>query len=115
MKRIYVAGPYSAGNVIDVLKNIGVGRKMCAKLFQIGFHPFCPWSDASFIIDNPEADFTIEQFYKYSIEWLKASDAVFLVPGWQDSAGTLAEIKEAGSLGIPVFTNKQDLIKWSMG
>ncbi len=36
MKRIYVAGKYSADNVLDVLKNIGRGQAMCSKLFSLG-------------------------------------------------------------------------------
>jgi hypothetical protein len=34
MIRVYVAGPYSADNVLDVLKNIGRGQQACARLFQ---------------------------------------------------------------------------------
>ena len=112
--RVYVAGQYSADNVIDVLKNIGKGRKACAELFQLGFNPFCPWHDAAFIIDNPDADFTVEQFYLYSIEWLKVSDAMLLLPGWKLSKGTLAEIKIAEGLGIPIFTDLQNLVDFAM-
>lgn len=112
--RVYVAGQYSADNVIDVLKNIGKGRKACAELFHLGFSPFCPWHDAAFIIDNPSADFTVEQFYRYSIEWLKVSDAVLLLPGWKLSKGTLAEIKIAEELGIPIFTDLQNLVDFAM-
>ena len=112
--RLYVAGQYSADNVIDVLKNIGKGRKACAELFQLGFSPFCPWHDAAFIIDNPDAFFTVEQFYRYSIEWLKVSDAVLLLPGWKLSKGTLAEIKIAEELGIPIFTDRPKLVDFAM-
>lgn len=112
--RVYVAGQYSADNVIDVLKNIGKGRKACAELFHLGFSPFCPWHDAAFIIDNPSADFTVEQFYRYSIEWLKVSDAVLLLPGWKLSKGTLAEIKIAEELGIPIFTDRPKLVDFAM-
>jgi len=66
------------------------------------------------ITDNPDEDFTVEQFYRYSIEFLKRSDAVVLVPGWEKSTGTLKEIKIALELGIPVFENKQLLIEWEM-
>ena len=52
MIKVYVAGPYSADNVIDVLKNIGRGEKMCSQLFQDGFAPFCPWHDKSYVIDE---------------------------------------------------------------
>jgi hypothetical protein len=42
MIRVYVAGKYSANNVLDVLKNIGHGRRVCAELFALGYSPFVP-------------------------------------------------------------------------
>lgn len=114
MKRVYVAGKYSDNNVLDVLKNIGRGQKVCADLFMKGFAPFCPWHDKSYVIDNPEAEFTVKQFYDFSMAWLEVSDAILLVPGWETSKGTLAEIKRAEELNIPVFYELKDLIKWEL-
>ena len=113
MKRIYVAGPYSADNVLDVLRNIGRGEKMCADLFALGFAPFCPWHDKDYIINNPNGDYTVDDFYKYSLAWLEVSDAVLLVEGWESSKGTLAEIERSKELGIPVFYNIYELLAWS--
>jgi len=112
MKRVYVAGPYSADNVLDVLKNIVRGEKACATLFALGFAPFCPWHDESFVIDKPDNDFSVQQFYDFSMAWLRVSDAVFLINGWHKSKGTLAEIAEADKLYIPVFTTIPALIEW---
>ena len=42
MKRVYVAGAYSADNVIDVLENIRRGIEKCAELLGEGIAPFCP-------------------------------------------------------------------------
>lgn len=112
MKRIYVAGRYSAGNVIDVLKNIGRGEKACAELFQLGFAPFCPWSDKVFITHNPDAEFTLQQFYEYSISWLDVSDAVFVLPDSEESMGTQAEIKKAEELNLPVFYEIADMVAY---
>jgi hypothetical protein len=39
MIKVYVAGPYSADNVVDVLKNIGAGEHMAGQLFQDGYAP----------------------------------------------------------------------------
>lgn len=103
MKKIYVAGPYSANNVLEVLQNIGRGQKACAELFKKGYAPFCPWHDKSYVIDNPDDKFTVDQFYEYSIAWLKVSDAMLLLPGWTGSKGTLAEYKIAIDMGMPVF------------
>jgi len=118
MKKIYVAGAYSDDNVLGVLKNIGRGEYWASLLFMNGFAPFTPWHDKTFVIQNYGAQFSVEQFYNYSMEWLRVSDAVFVVPNniglkdWQDSKGTLAEITEAEKLGIPVFYSCNDLMKW---
>lgn len=113
MSIIYVAGPYSAGNVIDVLKNIGRGQQVCAHLFNCGFNPFCPWHDHHFITDNPDCDADVDRFYEYSIEFLKVSDAVFLVQGWEESKGTKKEIEIARSFEIPIFDEIDDLLAWA--
>lgn len=115
MKRIYVAGAYSADNVLDVLRNIGRGEKMCAELFSIGFAPFCPWHDKSYVTYNPNGDFTVEQFYQYSMAWLEVSDAILVIPGWEKSKGTIAEIKRADELGIPVFYNIATMVNHFCG
>lgn len=81
MIRVYVAGPYSADNVIDVLKNIGRGERICALLFADGYAPFCPWHDKSFVMDLYSENLSVKQFYDYSMSWLYVSEVMFLVPG----------------------------------
>ena len=110
MKRIYVAGKYSADNVLDVLQNIGRGEACCAELFRLGYAPFCPWHDKQYCMTLYNSKLTVEQFYNYSIAWLEVSDAVLLVDGWEDSKGTLAEIDIAKKLGIPIFKNIVELL-----
>jgi hypothetical protein len=112
MKRVYVAGPYSADNVLDVLRNIGRGEKMAAILFREGFAPFCPWHDKSYVMDMPDRDFTVEQFYDFSMAWLDVSEAVFLLPNWHKSKGTLSEVERAKELGLPFFHTLADIIRW---
>lgn len=114
MIKVYVAGPYSADNVLDVLRNIGRGEQLAAELFQMGFAPFVPWHDKDFVIKQPEGNFEVGIFYKYSMEWLRVSDCVLVLPGYTKSKGTLAEIAEAERLNIPVFYSIDELniYKW---
>lgn len=111
--KVYVAGAYSADNVIDVLKNIGIGEEMAARLFQYGFSPFCPWHDADFIIKKPYNTFAVKDFYEYSLTWLKVCDVILLLPSWQNSDGAIKEATEGKKLGIPIFTDFFDLIAWA--
>ena len=112
MLRLYVAGAYSANNVLDVLKNIGRGRKACAEFFSLGFAPFCPWHDMDFIIMNPDNIFNIQQFRDYCLEYLKVSQVMFILPDSQDHEGVQDEIKLAKELNIPRFEDKANLIKY---
>jgi len=118
MKKIYVAGAFSDDNVLGVLKNIGRGQEFASLLFKEGFAPFVPWFDKEFVIHRWNEEMKVENFYNYSMEWLKSSDAVFVVPNftglknWEDSVGTVAEIKTAEDNNIPVFYNINDLKIW---
>lgn len=116
--RVYVAGPYSDDNVLRVLKNIGRGEAWSSKLFKLGFAPFVPWHDKEFVISNWKHNFEVHAFYEYSMAWLEVSHAVFIVPNekglknWEDSTGTMGEIKRANELNIPVFYTIEELLKY---
>jgi len=114
--RVYVAGMYSADNVLDVLRNIGRGQKICAHLFKLGFAPFCPWHDRSYVMEYPDYPFTVEEFYDFSIAWLEVCEVVYMSekdwPNWQSSVGIGKELKRADEIKIPVFYNERDLLDY---
>jgi len=116
MIKVYVAGAYSEDNVLGVLKNIGRGQSYAAALFQLGFAPFCPWHDKDFVIEHWNEHFEVKMFYDYSIEWLKVSDCLLVVPNhfglkdWEHSHGTQMEMNEAHDRGIPIFYSLSDLL-----
>lgn len=100
MKRVYVAGPYRAPDVLGMLRNIREGIRVAVLLMETGDAPFCPWLDHQYGL---QAEIPLETYQKTSMAWLEVSDAVVLVHGWQKSQGTLAEIRRARGLGIPVY------------
>lgn len=55
---------------------------------------------------------TPEFWYEATLEALRRCDAVILVPGWEESKGTVAEVAEAVRLGIPVFTRVEEVQTW---
>ena len=94
--RIYVAGPYSSGNIIKILENIRNGQRESVRLLLAGHEPFCPWLDYQFnfvLRDNEKLH--VEDYYRYSIAWLEVSEAVIVLDGYENSKGTLAEMKRA--------------------
>jgi hypothetical protein len=112
LKRVYIAGPYSADNVLDVFENMRRGMVLATQVRQLGFAPFCPWMDFMYFFLNNKIPFTIDNCYEYSMKWLEVSDAVLLVPGWRDSKGSMAEVDNAWELGIPVFEHLLALMDW---
>ena len=110
MKRIYIAGAYSASNVITVLDNMREGMRLATKVFLLGYAPFCPWIDFHFqLMLRENKTLTVEDYYKYSIAWLEVSDAMLLVPGWQSSKGTKTEMEIADKIPIPIYYDIEDL------
>ena len=102
--RVYVAGAYSADNVITVLNNMREGMRVGSILLQKGFAPFVPWLDhhLQFMLREGES-LSVEDYYEYSLAWLRVSDVMVVVPGWENSKGTKEEIRLAEKWEIPVY------------
>ena len=68
----------------------------------LGWFPVIPHANTAHMeLDLPELgdDFWL----RGTMEMMERCDAVVLVPGWESSAGTKAEIARADALRIPVF------------
>jgi hypothetical protein len=112
MKRVYVAGAYSASNVLQVFENMRKGIQLTIQVWQAGYAPFCPWLDYQFNISRHNEDKpNVQNFYDYSMAWLEVSNAVLVVPDSEASVGTQKEIERAKELGIPVFHTMADLMR----
>jgi len=111
MKRVYVAGAYSADNIIQVFTNMRLGIALSLRVLKAGFAPFCPWLDYQFALKE---QMSLKEYYDYSMAWLEASDAVLVQTiGAEKSHGTLKEIRRARELNIPVFNSLENLCQWN--
>jgi len=106
--KIYIAGKYSSNNIIDIFKNIREGVKISAKILKLGHIPFCPFLDYQFLFYE---DLSVEDLRKYSIEWLKVCDILFVLPNSEKSKGTQEEIKIAQKWGIPIIYSLKEIMK----
>jgi hypothetical protein len=113
-KIVYVAGKYSDNNVLSVLHNIRKGINWSFECFKAGFAPFSPWLDYHYVLCDNEESLKVIDFQNYSMEFLRRSDILFVTPGSEESKGTIAEIKEAERLNIPVVYSFEDLLKWKI-
>lgn len=103
MKRLYVAGPYSSDSVCGALDNMRRGMRKATEKFLEGWAPFCPWMDFHYsLMLRGDESLSVQDYYQYSLAWLEVSDAMYVLKGWAQSKGTLAEIERAKELGIPI-------------
>jgi len=116
--RIYVAGlltprgVWSANLAIDHLINQRKMIRYALEVFFAGFTPFVPAFDHAFwMVMNDGEVITEAMIKRYSKDWLEVCDAVVLTPQWKKSSGTLAEVKRAEELGIPIFKSLDELIE----
>ena len=97
---IYVAGPYRAATRDDIARNIDAARVVGISAAALGWFPVIPHANTAHMeLDLPGLgdDFWLAG----TLEMMERCDAVVLVPGWQNSAGTRGEIIRAEELGIP--------------
>jgi len=101
MKRVYVAGPYSAGCIEDnVLEALRIGNLVMLH----GHAPFVPHLSHHFHVRFPHDYAT---WLAVDLAFLSVCDALYRIPGF--SAGSDIEVMEALRLGIPVICTEGEL------
>jgi nucleoside 2-deoxyribosyltransferase len=112
--RVYLAGPFTADNVLGVLDNMREGMRLGTEMLLLGFAPFVPWHDYHFQLMLREGEYLRKKdYYNNSLAWLEVSDVVLVREGWENSEGTLNEIAYADSLELPVFYTVKALLQWA--
>lgn len=108
MKRVYVAGLYSADNVMDVLRNIRRGIEAATEVLKAGYAPFCPWLDYHFVLFDSNDELPKQAFYDYSMAFVEVCHAMLVISNAEGS-GVNAEIDRAKELGIPIVHTLSEL------
>lgn len=103
--RIYIAGPYTKG---DVAINVRLAIDEWNALADLGFIPYCPHLTHFVHMIHPRP---YEDWMTHAMAWLRACDALIRLPG--HSKGAKREEKLAWSLDIPLFYNRKELLTWA--
>lgn len=99
--KIYIAGPYTKGDVIiNVRKAIDVAEEISKK----GHTPYIPHLTAFWHMIYPH---DLEFWYNYDNERLKSCDAIYRIPG--ESVGADQEVKLARELQMIVYWKLLDI------
>ncbi len=115
---VYLAGQYQKpggthgySDYFDIDANINTARKWAAKFARARISFFCPHlNSAHFEVIAPDVPAAF--WYDMDLELLIASQAVFLMPGWEKSKGAQEENQFAINRSIPVFQDFPTLERW---
>jgi len=109
MKRIYVAGPYTAGDARKVRQNVDKAVEIGCALIRKGWAPFIPHL-THYIWMHPDGDFPYEIWTEIDLEWLRVCHAFYFM---SSSPGADKELMEALKLRHPVYRSLDEVPDFS--
>lgn len=115
-KLIYVAGPYS-GPTPDYAKcygiiseNISIARLYGKKIWEMGAVAIVPHlNTAHFELD---CDVPLNRYYSGDLVIISRCDAIFMMPGWENSVGSRKEFVFASNRSMVVFYCLNAIKEW---
>lgn len=102
---IYVAGPYTKG---DVILNIRDAVYVGDTLRSMGHIPFIPHMTYAWHMIVPHE---VDYWYQYDLQWLERCDALYRIAG--ESTGADREVERARELWLPVFHSISEVQKFT--
>jgi hypothetical protein len=109
VKVIYVAGALIADDHYKIRLNIDRAAAVGLEVAKLGAAPLIPHTNTgAWFIGTLSHTF----WYEATLELMRRCDAVILVPGWQGSKGTQAEIDEAIARKMPIFERIAQVQTW---
>ena len=99
MRVIYVAGSYTGDSHNAVFENIMAARTAARRLWFEGWAVICPHTNSMFM----DGQNTSRVFIEGDIEILKRCDAIYMLKGWELSAGAYAEFWCAKDNDLDVY------------
>ena len=104
MRKVYIAGPYTAPTPEKVEENVKRAEAAAWLYYLIGYAVFCPHTQTHKIHLRYNYDELIgyDDWLQADIAFLKDCDLVAFLPGWEDSKGARMEFNIAIALGIQI-------------
>lgn len=108
MRVIYIAGPFRAPTPWQVEQNVRRAEEAALEVWKLGAAVLCPHTNTRYFSGEAADSLWLDG----TMELLRRCDAVMVLPGYDRSAGTKAEVVEAERLHMPVFGNLAALERW---
>lgn len=102
---VYIAGPYRAKTTYLIEQNINKAKALALEVWKKGHIAVCPHANTAHF-DGELPDFV---WLNGAIEIMKRCDAVVLVEGWENSAGTIKEIEATKEVNISIYKSIDEL------
>jgi hypothetical protein len=105
MKKIYVAGPYTAINPRDTQLNVNKAIEIGCALIKKGYAPFIPHL-YHYVWLHEKGNYEYDTWRKIDTKWIESSNAFFYIGS---SKGADEELKMAEKLGLPIYKNLDEV------
>jgi hypothetical protein len=108
--RIYVAGPLSAANADGIRENVRIASTFAAELQALGHRTFTPHLESGHHCTTTPTDAEYVRWVEdFDYGWIRVCDALFLIPGWEQSKGSRMEREYAEALKLWIFEEVPDV------
>ena len=107
MRVVYIVGPYRSGTIRTIVENIRRAEAVALRYWRKGYAVICPHKNSE-LFDGAVSD---EVILRGDIEFLKRSDQVVVLPGWERSEGSVGEVAVARELGIPIIYEELEVLE----
>jgi len=107
MELIFVSGKYGGKTKEETIRNIVCADVAAAKLWRRGFAVFSPHLNTA-LFDWDYPDIPREVYLEGDLEILKRCDSIYMLKGFKQSEGAMAELRLALKLGLKVYYEEAD-------
>ena len=103
MRVIYVAGKYTGNSDWETYNNIHHAKVEARKLWNTGWATICPHANSAFFGGEGSHEVDRMKWLEGDFEFIRRSDAIFMLSNYRESQGALEELKLAQELGLEVY------------
>lgn len=108
MQKMYIAGPYRGKTKEEIELNIQFVAGFARVIARKGWFPISPHLNSA-LFDYCAPDISAEFWLEGDLSLLLSCDAVFMIPGWQRSKGSVQEYQFAQTAKKIIFTEFNDI------